>query len=373
MSSRSIALLNIFVCGPGQGEAIVVALPESGWLVIDGVGSKDDYPVHVVLDEYSAGERIELVLLTHPHRDHFYGLRELLERDDIVARTRRVGCVARHVGGSHAFLLEVGASEQSTHSLDVLKAGKTRSLLERVRSLWAEHPEKRFDASEGAAIRLSPAVNARVLSPAPSHVDSFFAKSTGLARRITERANDLSAVLELTFGDHSYIFGADLPETRRGSPVASGWGEVLQREPALHEHAFLKLPHHGSEEAQPLALLHPHRERVWTLTPFNSSRLPRLERTHGAGPLLERQEGGLHLTALPRGKRARAPLPATLSLASVKNGTVPLKKTIGKGLVPIPAGPGSVRNCEGYWQFGFDSSGALQDQARGSLATRLVW
>ena len=372
-------ILHLTERGPGQGETLVVALPRRGWLVLDGAGERGDFPAHAILDAYSSDEPIDLVLLTHPHADHHAGVRAMLERDDLIERIAAVGCVAKHLEerGQHTFAIEA-AELETAHAISPNLAGGTRGTLERIRSLWAEAPAKRLDPRAGQALTLStPSVTGRVLAPTKAEVDDFF-KAQVRAARTFEHANDLSAVIELRFDAGRYIFGADLPErsSRSGAATPGGWCDMLGREVGLATHSMLKLPHHGSDGAQPDGLLRSASgdtgTRVWAVTPFNGSRLPSFDDGRGVHRLLALNPS-LHLTALPVSKRARRPVPAKMRARTVRDRPVKLRGSIGSGVRPVAGSRDPrVKAVDGFWLFGFDRAGVCVRRARGSLATELV-
>jgi len=70
------------VLGPGEGEAVAIALPGAeGWLLLDGCRSGDRQIGRVdVLDRWRrADEPVHAYALTHPHADHAKGLVDLVE------------------------------------------------------------------------------------------------------------------------------------------------------------------------------------------------------------------------------------------------------------------------------------------------------
>lgn len=75
--------LTVAVFGPGEGEAIFVALPDGRVGVLDGCAEKAD-PVAALIEELDRerGDRWRFAFmgLTHPHEDHYAGLGRLLER-----------------------------------------------------------------------------------------------------------------------------------------------------------------------------------------------------------------------------------------------------------------------------------------------------
>ena len=75
------SLLHVFVAGPGCGEGIAVALPGQGWILLDGCRvAEDALPLLAVLDRWQApDDPIDALLLTHPHTDHAFGVRRVVE------------------------------------------------------------------------------------------------------------------------------------------------------------------------------------------------------------------------------------------------------------------------------------------------------
>lgn len=69
--------LSIVVFGPGEGEAIVVRLPNGDVGVVDGCCDRDD-PVLELVRSLNVG-RLSFVCMTHPHDDHFKGLDAILK------------------------------------------------------------------------------------------------------------------------------------------------------------------------------------------------------------------------------------------------------------------------------------------------------
>lgn len=87
LSALDRSLLHVFVAGPGYGEGIAAALPGSGWVLLDGCRvSRGRLPLLEILNRWRLpGEPIEAFLLTHPHTDHAFGVRDLLEHCGVCA------------------------------------------------------------------------------------------------------------------------------------------------------------------------------------------------------------------------------------------------------------------------------------------------
>src|SRR3990172_5680082 len=79
--------ITLFVVGPGKGEALAVALPERGWLMVDCCKVGGVLPQETLYRQFRSADDPCVVLLTHPHEDHAEGLAELVEalEPDMVA------------------------------------------------------------------------------------------------------------------------------------------------------------------------------------------------------------------------------------------------------------------------------------------------
>ncbi|MBZ4417639.1 MBL fold metallo-hydrolase [Myxococcus sp. RHSTA-1-4] len=349
--------LYLFVCGPGGttghgAEALALALPGQGWLTIDACKVGTALPQERIISRWcSPGEPLLAAVLTHPHDDHAAGLGELLDvlRPPVVAVTGNPPPeqdLARRVGD----LLSSGVTNKDIASRTVISALNAMQRL----------------VTTGAT-RLVPLRDGEVLIPGPATVRCLAPTSSEISALLgtlpKEQANELSAVLEVTWGATRLLLGADLPwKNPRGTVLQSGWASVDTRHPGLARHTGLKVPHHGSREA-----LHPGLlgapgtvERLWVCTPFERSDLPRMDPGDGADQLLA-AEPRLHLTKRPHVKD-KAP-GATLSISSLRTPPgAPRSYRVAPPVDPLDA----------VWCFAFDDKGQLAGRWRGDAAVEVV-
>ncbi|NJK32182.1 MAG: MBL fold metallo-hydrolase [Deltaproteobacteria bacterium] len=353
--------LNLIIIGSGHGEAIIVDLPGSGWLVIDGAGRTGDYPVVELLAKHLRDQRVEALVLTHPHHDHFHGMLELLDHEWLGARIVKIGCVGNFVerdeGEQHSFALETVDRRRPAVPIKRRATASAKAVLRRIREIWTEEPERRLDIRRGTLPLDNPNVLARVLYPDDRSIEEFFHKP-GCDRRIAEQANLLSAVIELRFGRGRYLLTSDLSDPK--------WAPLAEVETDLQHHAAAKLPHHGSANAQPIALLRSAGgARTWALTPFNRGRkLPTLA---GLAGLLQ-HEHAVYMTAFPVSWKQTRPAPDRVSLNQLKSESVQLREDLG----PVEAASRrdlAARDC--FWLFSFDAQGQLLRMTRGQASTRI--
>lgn len=305
--------LHVFVAGPGLGEGVAVALPESGWLLVDGCTTGTDgrgLPLEAIVTRFraSADEPVVAMVLTHPHEDHVGGFAELID----ALRPRVIGLLAWESPRRGA-LRALRSRPAST--TDRLRQGSVLRALSAVDRWAEEHPGKLLALCDGVPVPVAPSP-AKVIARAP-HEDEVvvFVTTEKLQGGYCRDTNRISIVLEVEHGAARLVLGSDLPRTAWG-----GWDRTMADHPHLGAHAVLKIPHHGSAEAMHPGLM-PVRsaeQRAWAVTPYNRSRLPRVAELDGLPSLLER-EPSILLTAMPASKRvqARVPQPGTVSLGQL--------------------------------------------------------
>lgn len=372
-------LLNLFVFGPGYGEALALALPGKGWIVVDGCRSGDRIPLLELLRDHPE-EPIEAVVLTHPHTDHTAGMLDLLTDGDIGPRIRKIGCVARNITSDPDNTLgaELEARTDSLNPLDAeeLEAlGQARLVIERLRTEWEDTPSRRLPLVDGDEIFLSATkVRVKALAPTADDVTSFFA-GQNLPARIRSRANDLSLVLKVDFGETTLLLGGDLPRTEADldKAIASGWLAVAGRHDPLSQHVGLKVPHHASRAALGDELLGATAsKRTWVVTPWNKGKgLPRFDVDQGARVLLAR-EPEFMLTALPVSIARQQPQPVRVSVDTLHPAVQKLKKPSKLLAGAVRASEPEVNPSECCWLPSFDDQGQLVSRGRGTRAMLVV-
>lgn len=363
-SSLDRSLLHVFVAGPGYGEGIAIALPEQGWLLLDGCETHDGaLPLMAILEQWrQPDEPIDAVLLTHPHTDHAYGLRDLIETTD----PARIGLTTVPTDPERVFRAFGVASPDLAATREPRLASR---VLEGMLALWSRFdaaPEVLIALVDGAAIPLStPSVQAHVRAPDLSIVEARLSSDP------TEDSNELSAVIELVFGATRIVLGSDLPTmSPSGRELPGGWSAVMTRHPALGAHAGLKIPHHGSSAAFHAALMTAGSGRAWWISPFNRGK--RLPPTSPEGvPRLVRLNREVALTATPR-RRDQQPRhadPGVVTLAELPALFTPPTSTVASALLITPPALGPL---EPLWCGAFDDQGALRGTWRGERAFTVV-
>ncbi len=201
--------LDVVVVSVGHGDATVVRLPGGSTMLVDGGGpGRGRIAVAPLLRRMHIG-RLDLVVVTHVHRDHWGGLQDLLGPDD----------------GRSA--IEVGELWYPAGDCD--SAGFAGLLADL--------------AGRGTALR---AVGSAPASPvtfagstAPWRVEALWPlDDSGPCD-----SNDRSVVLWIEHGGHAVILAGDI-EAAAEKGVISRW-----RERGLGRPLVLKVPHHGSRSS----------------------------------------------------------------------------------------------------------------------------
>jgi len=224
----------------GQGDSNLIDLPDGSCILIDGggfVGSPVDPGKAVVLPVLRARRRsrVDVVVLSHPHPDHFTGLASALEQ------------------------LEIGefwdSGQGEAEGAGPLYAGLLRAL--RARGVPIIHPEELCGRPRhfgGAEVR--------VLGPCPS-----FTPRRG--------ANDNSLVLSVSYGRRRFLFTGDA-EHEEELELIRDHADELRAD-------YLKVGHHGSRTSTSEAFLSLVAPTIATLScgvrnRFGHPHLPTVER-----------------------------------------------------------------------------------------------
>jgi competence protein ComEC len=241
----------------GQGDSTLIDFPDGSLWMIDGggfVGSPVDPGRAVILPELRARRRtrIDVMVLSHPHPDHFSGLESVL------------GAV------------EVGEFWDTGQGL-AQGAGPTYA---RIRQLLRERRVPVRGPAELCGEHWRGGVRVQVLSPCPS-----FRPGVG--------ANDNSFVIRLSWGQRRFLFTGDAEHEaeaallERGAPLGAD---------------FLKVGHHGSRTSSSPAFLDAVAPRVATMSTgirnrFGHPHAPTLQKLSERGILALRTDryGGVRL------------------------------------------------------------------------------
>lgn len=252
--------LEIAFLDVGQGDAIAIHTPAGRWLLVDA-GPADE--------EYDAGERrvlpwlrahgarrIEAMVLTHPHTDHIGG----------AAAVMRSMPVAR--------VVEPGLAYASPVYLEMLRTAEARGVD------WNAARQDRVLRIDGVEIAF--------LWPRPSDLAAP-----------PEDANDISAVIEVRYGEFTALLTGDASAAVEEALVAR-YGDRLQSD-------VYKTGHHGSRTSSSDALLDAVRPT---------------------------------LAVISCGRRNRYGHPAPETLARLRDDGIPIARTDEDGTVIIRVRPG---------------------------------
>jgi competence protein ComEC len=186
----------------GQGDAALVDLPDGSAMLVDGgglVGSPLDVGERVVGELLSMRRRsaLDVVVLTHPHPDHFLGLGAVVQRAPPRVFWDTGQGEAEGMGGAYASLL-AGLRRRGTPVLHPGDLCGTRAV--------------------GGAL-------VDVLAPCPDTAPD-------------RGPNDNSWVIRVRYGDRAVLFAGDAERAEEG--------DLLRRQAAALRADVLKVGHHGS-------------------------------------------------------------------------------------------------------------------------------
>jgi competence protein ComEC len=256
-AGRPEGVLRVTAIDVGQGDSTLLDFPNgSAWLVDAGgvVGSRVDPGAAAVVPVLRARrrERLDVIVLTHPHPDHFGGLPAVLAAVPVREIWDSGQGEAEGAGPVYAELMR-SARARGTRIVG------PRELCGRPRFVG------------GSSIEL--------LSPCPAFVPG-------------RDANDNSLVLRVSFGRYTALLTGDA-EAIEERELVGRYGATLRAD-------LLKIGHHGSRTSTSDAFLHAVRP-VWATIScgvrnrFGHPHAPVLERleTHGVNPLRLDRGGGV--------------------------------------------------------------------------------
>ncbi len=193
--------LEIAFIDVGQGDAVAIETPAGRWLLVDAGPWDEDYDAgrRRVLPWLRAhgARRIEALVLTHPHVDHVGGAPAVL-REIPVGR-----------------LIDPGLAFGTPMYRDVLRAARDRHVA------WNAARQDRVMRIDGVELRF--------LWPSADVLDA------------PEDPNDISAVIQLRYGEFSALLTGDAPAFVEHALVGR-YGRSLRSQ-------LVKAGHHGSRTA----------------------------------------------------------------------------------------------------------------------------
>ncbi len=191
--------LHVVFCDVGQGDAIFIRVPNQKLILVDA--GHDKSVVDCLSKHMSFWERkIDLVFLTHPHQDHFFGLNYVLERYSVLSFvTERLSNESASFRDFIRKIKDEGISQKTVFAGDKYRIGEA--------ALSIESPSQEFLA------RSSP---------------------NGM---IGERAEFASLIMTITYKDFDLML--------TGDSQIEALLEAISKNKKIIE--VLQVPHHGSK------------------------------------------------------------------------------------------------------------------------------
>ncbi|QSQ21427.1 MBL fold metallo-hydrolase [Pyxidicoccus parkwayensis] len=367
--------LHLFVCGPGTGEGLALALPGSGWVFVDACMIDGRSPQQLLLEQYRepAGvDPLRAMVLTHPHQDHASGFAELVDVlvPESIATTGNPPPKYHLVEAVEALLSSTSSQVTSARTPAATVLAAARAIKEWERKTGRQLAPLR----DGEALSTGTSL-ASIACRAPTDADITSLLGPPPSPHLARNANHLSAVLEVLFGQTRVVLGGDLPRYEslkaRTVSVPSGWDAVITRHPHLAGHGGLKVPHHASTYALHPQLISPTgpQARGWCVTPYRSKGLPRTEPGDGLSRLLA-AEPSVHVTAPPASCERKGWVPpsvVTLQQLHHEASTVPTGDALLDRGTDIRGG-GPKGPLDNVWCVAFDDAGQVVGRWRGPQA-----
>lgn len=191
--------LRVHFVDVGQGDCSLIQCPDGTTILIDG-GRIWTYPFLIEYLREAGVEKIDLMVTTHPHGDHYGGLIQVLKAFPVDT------------------ILDSGKEDTTDHY---------QRYLETVRSL----PEVDFKLARAGDRHTFGEVEILIIHPGP---------------RLLPSPNDCSIILKLTYGDVSFLFTGDAERAAEMEAMSRGFNL---------RSTVLKVGHHGSRTSTGPAFL----------------------------------------------------------------------------------------------------------------------
>lgn len=193
--------MKVYFLNVGQGDAEYIELPNGKNVLIDGGPSKSSTSLLAQFMSWQNVTRIDYVVLTHPHSDHYKGLNWVFNNFS--------------VGRFYDTKMDNTGSKTDNQLRDQVA----------VRNISVSYP------SQGDALDWDPSVQVKVLNSCPAPVQSDDGNNV----------NNCSIVLKLSYQGSSVLLTGDA-EAGVESAMVARFGTELKSD-------ILKVAHHGSDTA----------------------------------------------------------------------------------------------------------------------------
>lgn len=278
--------VELTVFGPGFGESIVLHIPTLGWAVIDSCEFKSNHDKFIPPLEYLIYQnvnRLAFIVLSHPHKDHFTGMENIIEyflgKMDRICRYEGDGVRELAAYLTRKSIKGTPGARSFASLLDAFIRAKNKGA--ETRHLGAM--TKIIPRRKAVLNDLSFEVEVLSLSPMAEDVDSYVnilrEAISDQECHITDipdtKHNLISSAIWIQVGEVIIILGSDV---EKGNTNSSGWKGILGSidKPNLCVKA-LKVSHHGSQNA--------YYNKVWAehcnsgkiisiVTPYNRTSFP---------------------------------------------------------------------------------------------------
>lgn len=216
--------LHIVFCNVGQGDGIYIRMPDGKNVVIDG--GPNNKILSCLGNRMAFWDRgVDLMVLTHPHQDHFTGLMEILKRYQV--KNIVVPTVNNSESESYSSFIKL-VTEEGTTIKNLYQGEKIEFGIQNPKSsaqskivftsLWPTH--------DWVAERVNTVLNSPILAAETAYND----------------LNDFSEVLQMTYGTFDILFTGD---------AESSILEQIKSQGLLPQDLVevIKVPHQGNKNA----------------------------------------------------------------------------------------------------------------------------
>jgi len=272
-----LAEIHLFGGPSGIGESILIKIDEENYGIIDSfINKSTDNPkvLDFLLENSIDLFYVKFIVLTHCHKDHFTGIRILLENC-----TNAEFFTSKAIG-IKSFQMLISAyckkvNSRNNYFTEIVEAFKLIKSKNKKVKMLQSGSKPIYEDSKISIQAFSPNKDTlEYLTPLYQNEVHRFLNSNGI-RLLTTGFNYQSVVIILKMDNHRILLGADLEYHKTKTKI--GWKVLESLSEFDTEFDIFKVPHHGSENG--------YRKEFWnrilkknsvlSLTPYSRSKLPR--------------------------------------------------------------------------------------------------
>lgn len=234
--------IEVSIFGPGFGECIVIHSGNNEWIIVDSCrfrGSSEPAAIEY-FDSLKINPNVKLICASHWHDDHILGMSSLLKRypdamlviSAALIDKKFTNIIMKSPASRNLCNNKTGISELHYIYNELLQGGRRKELAQINKDLYE-------NSENGFLIRAISPDSSTTINSTVVLIEEAIKDNPRAVTIPRLKPNEISIVLQASFGNTSILLGADL-ETK-------GWSVSLNNAIRLVKSNVYKVAHHGGK------------------------------------------------------------------------------------------------------------------------------